>query len=414
MKGITSITKGRVALIIPPDTPSDEVWRYGLGFPFQVAPKKAGLFCNIRVEGKGSIDFENGTDVILFDALSDICPDEAVPLSRNQMGKSLVTVKFPVVGGFVPFGAKQPDGSPHPHAGTGFGISQAISHTLDRTGHFDYREHSDRFIELFQFAYDGKEFRVLEKERVELETLLPKWELAGLGLSNAIPDANDLLFCMTAKRDDAGVDGVSRWRHGVDGWRPVSFVPVTGSRAGDKGKWVFGGEPSLIRDSDGSLLFSARSADEAKFDIAVWRSADNGETWEQIIYRKACRAASPVSINQAADGTPYIAANLPSICRTREVLGLWPLNEDRTDLEDYMIARDARVEFGLAPSGSWWRIDHPTSAIVQLKDGAWHSLLAYRIVDNGEIEGDADPPSQTGCYVEEVLSSGEAIPTWRF
>jgi len=51
---------------------------------------------------------------------------------------------------------------------------------------------------------------------------------------------------------------------------------------------------------------------------------------------------------------------------------------------------------------------------VQLKDGAWHSLLVYRIVDNGEIEGDAGPPPHTGCYVEEILSSGEAIPMWRF
>ena len=67
-----------------------------------------------------------------------------------------------------------------------------------------------------------------------------------------------------------------------------------------------------------------------------------------------------------------------------------------------------------APSGSWWRADHPTSAVVQLRDGEWHSVLVYRIVDNGEVEGDADPPPQTGCYVEEVLSPGEAIPTWSF
>jgi hypothetical protein len=50
------------------------------------------------------------------------------------------------------------------------------------------------------------------------------------------------------------------------------------------GRWVCGGEPSLVRDVDGSLLFSARSAGEAHFDVAVWRSADNGETWELIIY----------------------------------------------------------------------------------------------------------------------------------
>ncbi|MCK5734641.1 MAG: exo-alpha-sialidase [Candidatus Latescibacteria bacterium] len=403
MKGITSITKGRVALTIPQDTPSDEVWRYGLGFPFQVGPKKAALFCNIRVEGKGSIDFENGTDVILFDTLSDIRPDEAIPLSRNKMGASSVTVKFPVGGGFVPFGAKQPDGSPHPHAGTGFGLCIEILYSLDRTGHFDYRDGIREHFELFQFASNGKDFRVLKKERVKCETLLSNCHLSGIFISNAIPDGKDLLQVMTAKTGEDSVSGVTRWRYGADGWRPISFVPVT--------EWS---EPSLIRDVDGSLLFSARSNGKALFDAAVWRSADNGETWEQIIYRKECRSRSPVSLNRAVDGTPYIAANVPPHDRTREVLCYWPLNESRTDLEECRIARDAPAEFGPAPSGSWWRVDHPNSAIVQLADGAWHSILVYRISDNGEIEGDADPTPQTGCYVEEVLSRGEAIPAWNF
>ncbi|MCD4768577.1 MAG: hypothetical protein K8R35_00215, partial [Bacteroidales bacterium] len=54
--GITGITKGSVDLAIPPGTPPDEVWRYGLGFPIQVAPDMAALFVNIRKEGTGSVD----------------------------------------------------------------------------------------------------------------------------------------------------------------------------------------------------------------------------------------------------------------------------------------------------------------------------------------------------------------------
>ncbi|MFH1007715.1 MAG: sialidase family protein, partial [Candidatus Latescibacterota bacterium] len=302
----------------------------------------------------------------------------------------------------------------HPHAGTGFGISQALSHTLDESGRFDYREHNDRYCELFQFAYNGETFTITHKERVHIETLFSECAFSGLALSNAISDGEDLLFCMTAKGDPTAVDGVTRWRKGKCGWRPISFVPVTDNRAGDLGAWVCGGEASMIRDADGSLLFSARSSGAANFDAAVWRSADDGETWKQVIYRKDCRSRSPVSINQAADGTPFVAANLPPLERTREVLCYWPLNETRTDFKECRIARDLPSEFGPAPSGSWWRIDHPTSAIVQLSDGAWHSLLAYRIVDNGEIESDAGPPPQTGCYVEEVFSGGEAIPAWRF
>jgi len=96
------------------------------------------------------------------------------------------------------------------------------------------------------------------------------------------------------------------------------------------------------------------------------------------------------------------------------VLGLWPLNEDRTDLEEVLIARDCRAEFGFAPSGSWWRVDHPRSAVVQLADGGWHDVLIYQIADNLEIEGAADMAPQTGHYVEEVFSRGEAIPAWNF
>ena len=414
MTGITGFTKGTAALSELPDTPPGELWRYGGGGAFQVAPRKAAFFCSIWVEGKGNIDFVNGSDVIVFDDLSDIRSDNAIPLSRNEIGESSVTVKGTVVGGFVPLGAKLADGSPHPHAGTGFGQCYALLYPLDQDGHYDYRKPREHWLECFQFAYNGKDFQILEKKCTEWKTLFPHWDVIGEGLSNAIPDGSDLLLSVTGKVRDDLVDGVSRWRYGEDGWRPVSFVPVTESRAGDKGKWVCGGEPSLIRDMDGSLLFSARSADEANFDMAVWRSTDNGDTWEQIIYRKDCRARSPISINRAADGTPYIAANLPSVCRTREVLGLWPLNEDRTDLEEVLIARDCRAEFGFAPSGSWWRVDHPRSAVLQLADGAWHNVLIYQIVDNLEIEGDAAMAPQTGHYVEEVFSKGEAIPAWRF
>ena len=416
--GITGITKGSVDLAIPPGTPPDEIWRYGLGFPFQVAPGMAGLFVNIRKDGAGSIDFEIGTDVILFDDLANISADNAIEVSRYERGTheglgETVTRKGPVIGGFVPLGAKQPDGSDHPHAGTGFGMCWAIVHQLDQHGRFGYLDIIERYDELFQFAYDGRDFKILKKERVKTDTLLTGWNLLGNFITNAIPDGQDFLHVIATKIGDIVVSGVTRWKYGENGWRPVSFVPVTGNEA----TWT---EPSLIRDVDGSLLLSARSFCNsshdapAAFDIAVWRSTDNGQTWQQIIYRKKCRSASPVSIDQAADGTPFIAANFPPLMRRRDILCYWPLNADRTDLGELTIARDARGEFGPAPSGSWWRIDHPTSAIVQLADGAWHSLLVYRIVDNGEIEGDAGPTPQTGCYIEEVFSRGEPIPTWRF
>ena len=412
MTGITGFTKGKVDLSIPPSVPSDGSWRYEVGYPFQVAPTKAALVCGIIASGSGNIDFTNGGDLVLFDDLDEIHADKAVPLARNiTEGTSSFTLMGLPLGGFVPFGAKLEDGSPHPHAGTGFGLCEARLHLLDSTGHFDYRDIHSKYFEVFQFVYDEKGFRVLRKERAKRETLLPGWNIGGGGFPFAIPDGQDLLYVMMATIGKLGVSGVARWRRGADGWRPISFVPVTG----DKAAW---GEPSLIRDGDGSLLFSARSdcsiLPGIAFDAAVWRSTDDGRTWKQILYRKNCRSRSPVSINRAADGTPYLAANLPPNDRTREVLCYWPLNASRTDLEDCVIARDAPAEFGPAPSGSWWRVDHPVSAVLRLADGAWHSVLAYHVVDNGEIEGSAGPTPQTGCYLEEVFSQGAVIPAWRF
>lgn len=414
MSGITGTTRNSVALSALPDAPPGELWRYGGGGPFQVAPKLAAFFCTIWVEGRGNIDFVNGADVILFDDVAGIRADAAIPISRNEATESSVMVKGTAVGGFVPLGAKLADGSVHPHGGTGFGTSYALLYRPDQDGHYDYRESREQWLEPFQFSYDGAEFRVIAQERREWKTLLPGWDIVGEGLLNAIPDGPDLLLSMTARDGEGGVDGVTRWQRSDHGWNPVSFVPVTGIRAGDKGRWDHGGEPSLVRDVDGSLLFSARSGAAAHFDMAVWRSSDNGETWEQIIYRKDCRSRSPVSINRAADGTPYIAANLPSNCRTRDILGLWPLSEDRTDLGECVIARDARAEFGFAPSGSWWRVDHPRSAVLHLADGKWHNVLTYQIVDNLQIEGEADMTPQTGHYVEEVFSEGATVPEWQF
>ena len=61
-----------------------EVWRYGLTYPFQVAPRTAAVFCNIRRVNNPGVDFEVGTDVVLFDDLSNFKPLSIIPVSRNH------------------------------------------------------------------------------------------------------------------------------------------------------------------------------------------------------------------------------------------------------------------------------------------------------------------------------------------
>ena len=93
---------------------------------------------------------------------------------------------------------------------------------------------------------------------------------------------------------------------------------------------------------------------------------------------------------------------------------LWPLNAARTGLEAPLVARSCRAEFGPPPGDSAWRADHPSAVTVQLADGEWRHVLGYRIVEVAELTHATDPTPQTGAYLEEVITDGQAIPVWNW
>jgi hypothetical protein len=430
---ITGVTKTAADLVTPPDSTRERVLTYGLGFPFQVAPNRAGVFCNVRVGGINVTDFENGTDVILFDDLATLSAAGATAISRNERrvegeaGERLA-VKFPLIGGFVPRGALRADGTPHPHAGTGFGLCQAISFPVNDQGHFSW---SDKFVhrcEVHQLSYDGQRFQAV-RSASGLEQAHPAvgvWRITAPGLTNALPEGDDLLLAVTATDGDAQLTGVARWSRAAGTWQPTAFSPVTPPSAG----WA---EPSLVRDRDGALLFSARgSGGDRLSEIQVWRRQGDGPQWHLVVSTPDVRVwqrrqegpewgsvlvvpkghnPGPISIGSAADGTPCIAANHPG--SGRQTLSLWPLNAGRMDLEKPLTVRAARDEFGAAPNGGEWMLDHPSAAVLRLADGRWHGVLVYRALGSAE-HGGAPPAPQTGCYVEEIISSGPVVAPWRF
>ena len=430
---ITAVTAAPVDLRTPPGSSAETVLAYGLGFPFQVAPTKAALFCNVRIEGVAVTDYENGTDVIVFDDLNSITADGAVAISRNERvtdadGNERIVVKFPVIGGFVPIGALRSDGTPHPHAGTGFGLCQAISFPVDENGHFSWGTERLHRCEVHQFSYDGERFTA---ERIasgaeQAHPVVGVWQIISPGITNAIPDGDDMLQAVTATDGSGQLTGVARWSRIDSVWQMTDFSPVTPRGQG----WA---EPSLVRDTDGALLFSARGSGGERFsevhvwrrrgdgpqwhlvvstaDVRVWQRKEGGPEWGSMIVVQGAHNPGPISIGRAADGTPYIAANRPG--SGRETLCIWPLNAERMDLEKPLVARAARDEFGPAPGGGAWMVDHPSGAVLRLADGAWHGVVAYRVLGNAEHRG-AAPAAQSGCYVEEVLSSGPTVPPWRF
>jgi hypothetical protein len=450
------VTRGEPKARTLSGAPEGRAWIYQGSMPFQVAQGKAALFWSIREGMARGADFEHGVDVVVFDDLSAISAQGAVAVTRNHEetnpnsnppGQPAIMVKYPISGGFQPLGANRADGSPLPHQGTGFGINQAIAWRTDFPEAPPYRVNYYRdaerhhYLELHQFSYDGRTFRVESSQRVPLTELLAGWIVEGGAMTNAIPDGDDLLIGMRAMRFDPATEnenalisantlgaGVMRWRRGTDGWRPVSFAPVT------NGDVSF--EPSLVRDLDGSLLFCARAGREAEYnDIRVWRSRDGYSDWKKVVDVPGPISNAPVTINQTADGTPYISANLyevnlhpgerVAIYRdsrgrargggwTRKTLCLWPLNEDRTGLQAPVVARDCQAAWGPPPGGSIWVADHPSGMTVHLADGEWHHVLAYRVLELGEISHALEPTSQTGGFVEEVLSTGPAVPIWNF
>ena len=414
------VTRGGIDLHEPPATPAGECWHYGLSFPFQAAPRLAGVFANVRPGNGIGVDFENGVDAVLFDDLSNVQTDRAVVICRNAMETNpnasdapCVMVKHHAQGGFVPLGALRPDGSPHPHAGTGSGIVEALAWPLEASRRYE-GDQAYQYCELFQFSFDGTHFRVDSSEILRAEPFPGGWTIQGIGLVNAIPDGDDLLSAVMCGRhaDESGqasapedielFAGIARWQRKENKWRAVSFVPV-----------AHGSEPSLIRDTDGSLLFTSRHYPS----IRVWRSADNGANWERIIdIGDDIIGVAPMTLNQAADGTPYIITN--PFRGTRPGRGyrgeffLWTLNPERTGVEPPILVRDAVDDFG--PDASW-KMDHPSAMTVQLADGRWHNVLGYRVMDGNEVGPDSPPPNpHTGSYLEEVLSHGEPIPMWKF
>ena len=444
-RGILKVTR-HPKLGPVPNSPKEQLWHYTLNYPFQVAPRLAAVSCLIEQSFRPGQDYVNGSDIVLFNDARAVHTERAIAVTRteeapnpNAAGKRMAMVKYPCTVGFVPFGAKRKDGTLHPHAGTGFGVVSVVAWPLDdsdlvkevqRKGRRAAQgSESYRYLEIHQFVYDGKTFKIVSQDKVGVQDFVPGWTFVTSGLANGIPDGDDILMptAMEKPGQQSG-SGIARWRRTAGAWRPDSYQPVTPNDLSI--------EPSLIRDIDGEFLFCGRGSRDSGHPMLVWRSSEHGTRWELVVFVGGI-SSSPVSLNQAADGTPFIAANryqyqthmkgmasvpyfrLPNGMPrpdggTRETMLLWPINDDRNAVEIPVIARDCLAELGPPPHGTLWSVDHPVGARVQLADGKWHSLLGYRLFEKEENTEFTAATEFTGAYLEEVMSIGTPIPVWNF
>jgi hypothetical protein len=446
-RGIWKIVRNPKALEAPLDAPAGETWRYMLAYPFQVAPGVAAAHCNMKMCGGPGQDFEGGTDVVLFDRIGGLKAENAIKVSRNHVepnpnndNKPAIIAKYPGTLGFVPFGAKRADGTPHPHAGTGFILISGSAWPMDASeGTVTYPDRIGwtqfwgkklyRPSYLYPTSYDGKQFRVGPPRVIDDAQLVPGYHSSMTGMTIAIADGDDLLVPQCANKPGAtGGAGVQRWRCLNGTWTPGEYEAVTPDDNSI--------EPSLVRDLDGSLLSLARGRRNMGPPLRVWRQAKSGAAWELRINVNRLLNSTPISLNRAVDGTPYVASNfyqpafkLPEglhsdggISRLepvgwrgeRSTICIWALNAARDGFDAQFIARDPRSEFGLPPHGTVWAVDHPTASAVLLADGQWHALMGYRMLEWKENTHFIPPSPQTGTYLDEIVSFGPPVPLWNF
>lgn len=425
-----SVTRNLKILREVPVSLIGEKRRASISHVIQIAPGKAALFISSEVVGGKAIDYVGGTDAVVFGKLEDLSSYISFPVNHNNeqvnpiTGRDCIIMKFAPALGFVPDGTLMSDHTPHPHAGTGFGLfyCQSIDNDMSEKDGFNgkWAEGSDvlRYWELLQFRYlDGK-IEITGRKKFSPSEFLPGHTLLNRGLSSAIADGEDLLLPVQAcggVADTAKMcgfaeksSGFMRWKFSGNAWIPVSYTDVTGT----DGITAF--EPSMIRDGDGALLFTARQTGRNipdKFDVFLWRSADNGLKWELMFHKKKLRSESPVSLNMTPEGVPFIAGNLmtggmnmesATYGYTRDILCLWELATDRRNLKTPIIARCASFEFGPPPTRFGWRIDHPISNLVELAGGEKYCIMSYRIMAVSETKSSMPPTSHTGCYIETV------------
>jgi hypothetical protein len=398
--------------------------RCSTGHFLQLSQDKAVMLMGTEVIGGKAIDYVGGTFYIIFDSFDQLDEKNAVAFSTNHEGinpidgRDSVFMKFCPAVGFVPLGTT------HPGAGTGFALSyvQSIPKDLSEEEGFGGQwMSSDKIFrgwELMQLKTDGEKLEVLSTEMLSPEEIVPGYTVIGRGLTTAIEDSDDLLLPIQYTKGKcpdlkamagygAYPSGILRWTYTDKGWQPdTSIKDVTGN--------ITANEASLIRSADGDLLMSARETGKdntEKFDVYIWKSTNNGETWELSMHESKVRSESPVSLNQTVQGTPYIAGNLftaglggSSYGYTREILCFWEISKDHKSLKSPYFAHCARTEFGMPPSDKGWRIDHPISKVINLKDGK-HNILATRVMAVGETISTMTPSEFTGCHIMEILDN---------
>ena len=411
---------------------------YEVGTILQLDREHSALVASMREEG--GHDFAVGNDAFVFRHLADIVPERAIPLNRLEINRPLksgkgtsILGKFPASGAFVPLGAKLPDGSPHPAAGTGFLVSGTLPFLPDRSlGHPDAGP-DDRPFDLIQLKWDGKKLKVTQITQVHD---LIGHRLGRMGLSNFWPQDSGFL-CPFGPIDGSFVV-VVRFDWDGDAWTPTQagqpFItaqqqawrggtadstwgtkaaptaagpipPAAGRKLTEDEKKVAPGQPlprnvyryleveaSIVQAGDRYVIHT-RGADAKG---RVYTSAD-GLNYTLAFEHENQR--TPQVLNQGLDGSLYLTTNA-SPGRIRNPLFAYAVSLDRQEVKDPQLVHDDKfIPAEGGPEHPF--VDHARATNIFL-EGRWRHFLLYRVCDLRETNGQGMPAKpQTGLYLAE-------------
>ena len=373
---------------------------YELGKLFQLDKEHALLVASMREQG--GHDFEVGNDGFVFRNLHDLVPENAIPINHldatyhlKSNGDPAVQGRFPVSGGFVPLGARLPDGRPHPGAGTGVLFSDTLTFLPDRTEGHPQAGKEDRDIEVVQLRWDGSSLRVTGRDLVRQ---LAGVDVGRVGLSNAVADGTGLLCPFES--DDASYVVVVRLEFDGHAWKavraghPFRASPLPKNDPTSRVYRWYETEACIVRDGRRFLLYT-RGYD---FKGRVYTS-DDGLNYTFLFDHYNYNA--PQGLNQGLDGSLYLVTNRgPGLLRNP--LLAFPLC-GQTFTEPWVVHNERRVHTYDARETETPFVDHAIGANIFL-EGRWRHFLAYRVTGLHETDGRGAPPGRhTGLYLDEVV-----------
>jgi hypothetical protein len=287
----------------------------------------------------------------------------------------------------LPFAADalRPDGRRLPGAGSGFFLSTALVFKPDRSGSFPGAE---QFVALQQARWDGAKLSVTDGELPEPL----RSQLTNVGF-NCLFDAGSFL-CPSVT-----ADGIVTVRFEWDGgkWKPGAWgKPFRTAKIET--------EPSL-RKLDGHYVVYTRGVSDRRG--RVYRSLDGLEYYLAFDH---WNWTVPQVFNQTLDGSLYLTTNTGPGMLRNPLLAYELRGQSFAD----PVAMHDEKQIGDDRGAEVPFVDHALAENVFL-EGRWRHLLAYRVCDLRETNGQGAPPRpQTGLYLAEKPSTAVSYAPWVF